>query len=74
VLNQSKGHWLLSNALLIIINLIVAIESQPDSFDDGSETCDEFDDELQMLYKNMQQEVVKVIRPFLQFFMAFDSC
>lgn len=58
MLNQSKGHWLLSNALLIIINLIVAMESQPNSFVDGSETCDEFDDELQMLYKNMQQEVV----------------
>jgi len=40
VLNQSKDHWLLSNVLVTVINLIVAIESQPDSFVDGNETCD----------------------------------
>jgi hypothetical protein len=50
---------------MIIVNLIVAMESQPDSFVDGSETCDQFYVEFQMLNKNMWQKVVKVIRPFL---------
>jgi hypothetical protein len=73
VLNQSKGHWLLFDVSMITINLIVAMEFQPNSLIDGSETCDQFDVELQMLNKNMQQEVVKVIRHSLQFLMAFDS-
>ncbi len=28
VMNQSKGHWLLSNVLAIIINLIMVMESK----------------------------------------------
>jgi len=47
---------------MITINLIVAIEFQPNSFVDGNETCDQFDVEFQMLNKNMWQEVVKFIR------------
>jgi hypothetical protein len=49
VLNQSRGHWLLLDVLVTIINLIMAIESQLDPLVDGSETCDQFDVELQML-------------------------
>jgi ABC-type xylose transport system permease subunit len=41
VLNQSKGHWLLSNALITVINLIMAMEFQLDpKFANGNETCD----------------------------------
>ncbi len=40
VLNKSKGQWLLFDALVIEINVIVAMESQVNSFVDGSETCD----------------------------------
>jgi hypothetical protein len=47
------------------------MESQLDPL--GSETCDQFDVELQMLSKNMRQQVVKVIKPFVQFLKAFDS-
>jgi hypothetical protein len=65
VLNQSRGHQLLYDVLMITVNLIVAIEFQPDSLVDGNETCDQFDVEFQMLNKNMRQEVVKVIRHFL---------
>jgi len=64
----------LFDALVIVINLITTIESQPYSLIDGNETCDQFDVELQMLSKNMRQKMVKVIKPFLQFLMAFDSC
>jgi hypothetical protein len=73
VLNQSRSHGLLSNVLMTIINLIVAMKSQLDPLVDGIETCDQFDVELHMFNKNMRQEVVKVIKPFLQFLMAFDS-
>jgi hypothetical protein len=32
VMNQFKGHWLLSNVLAIIINLILAMESKANPF------------------------------------------
>jgi hypothetical protein len=41
VMNQSKGHWLLSDALAIIINLIMVMEYEANPFD-GSETFDFF--------------------------------
>jgi hypothetical protein len=74
MLNQSRGHWLLFDALVTTINLILAMEFQPNPSIDGSETCDQFDVEFHMLNKNMWQEVVKVTRPFLQFLKVFDSC
>ncbi len=40
VLNQSRGHWLLFDVLVIEINVIMAMESQLNSLVDGSETCD----------------------------------
>jgi hypothetical protein len=46
VANQSRGHELLSNVLVIAINLIVAMKFQLDSLVDGSESCDQFDVEL----------------------------
>jgi len=54
VLNQSKGHWLMSDALVTTINLILAMEFQPNPFANGGETFDQFDVELHMLNKNMQ--------------------
>jgi len=46
----------------------MAMESQLNSVVDRSETCDQFDVELQMLNKTMQQEVVKLIKPFVTIF------
>lgn len=41
VLNQSKGHWLLFDALMIVINLIMAMEFHLDpKFANGNETRD----------------------------------
>jgi len=41
VLNQSKGYWLLFDALMTVINLIMAMEFQLDpKFVNGNETCD----------------------------------
>jgi hypothetical protein len=70
VLNQSKRHWLLFDALVTIINSILAMEFQPHPFVDGGETCDQFDVKFHMLNKNMWEEVVKVIKPF---FIVFES-
>jgi len=63
--NQLKGHWLLFDALVTTINSILAMEFQPNPSIDVNETCDQFDVEFHMLSKNMWQEVVEVIRPFL---------
>ncbi len=48
VFNQSRGHWLLSNALAIVINLIVVMEFETDPLVDGNETLDLFYVELHM--------------------------
>lgn len=39
----------------------------------GSETFDLFDVELHTLNKNMWHEVIKVLKPFLEFLKTFDS-
>jgi hypothetical protein len=44
----------MSDALVTIINLILAMEFQPNPFANGGETFDQFDVELHMLSKNMQ--------------------
>jgi len=56
---------LLFDALVTTINSILAMEFQPNPSIDGNETCDQFDVEFHMLNKNMWQEAVEVIRPFL---------
>jgi hypothetical protein len=38
----------------------------------GNETFDLFDVELHTLNENMQQEVMKVLKHFLEFLKAFD--
>jgi hypothetical protein len=74
VLNQSRRHWLLFDTLVTTINSILALEFQQNLYVDGSETCDQFVVEFHILSKNMWQEVVKVIKPFLQFLRVFDYC
>jgi hypothetical protein len=71
ILNQSRGHWLLSNALAIVSNLIVVMEFETNPLVNGNETFDLFDVELHML--NMWQEVLKVINPLMEFLKNFDS-
>ncbi len=45
VMNQSKGHWLLSNALAIAIILIVVMQFEANPLD-GIEIFDQFDVDL----------------------------
>jgi hypothetical protein len=42
VMNQSKGHWLLLNALAIVIILIVVMQFEANPLD-GIEIFDQFD-------------------------------
>jgi hypothetical protein len=64
-----KGHWLLSNA----INLIIVVEVETNPLANGNEIFDWFDVEFHILNKTMRQEVVKVIKPFVKFLKAFES-
>jgi hypothetical protein len=49
ILNQSRSHWLLSNALATMINSIMVMEFETDPLVDGNDTFDLFDVELHML-------------------------
>jgi hypothetical protein len=42
-MNQSKGHWLLLNALITIVNISFNMETKVVRFGDGFEILDEFD-------------------------------
>jgi hypothetical protein len=55
VTNQSKGHWLLSNVLNIVINFIgIGIWTKSPYW---GETFDQFDVEFHLLKKNMRQRL-----------------
>jgi hypothetical protein len=49
------------------------MEFEVDPLVDGNKTFDIFDVEFHMLNKNMWQEVLKVIKFFLEFLKTFDS-
>jgi hypothetical protein len=51
------------------LTLEVEVRHAIDVFD----SLDAFDIELNIFENNMQVEVVKVIKPFLQFLQAYDS-
>jgi hypothetical protein len=48
VINYFQGHWLLSNALAIVINLIMAMDAKTNPIVDGNETFNQFDIELHL--------------------------
>jgi hypothetical protein len=71
-MNQSKGHWLLSNALTISITLTMEMEAQLLEISIGLEIFDLFETKICLLHKNMRLEVTKVIKPFWGFLRSFD--
>jgi hypothetical protein len=54
VMNQSRRHWLLLDALIITVNISFKMETKVVGLGDGSKILDEFDLELFTLQKNMQ--------------------
>jgi hypothetical protein len=69
VMNKSRNHWLLSNALNTIINLIVTMKFEVNPFVDWNKIFDLFYVEFHMLNRNMRQGVFKVIN----FFEVFED-
>jgi hypothetical protein len=69
VVNQTRGYWLLSNAIAGALKLIVQMEAQQlarSSVEPPLE-CGEFDSELEILYGHMARQVANVLRLFLSF-------
>jgi hypothetical protein len=52
-MNQSRGHWFLSNALTTVVNISLNMEIEVVGLGDGSEILDEFDSKLLTLQKKM---------------------
>jgi hypothetical protein len=53
VMNQSQGHWFLSNALITCINLTQAIEIKMGWVFDGTNVLDPFDHEVFFFQKHV---------------------
>jgi len=53
VMNQSKGHWLLSDALPLTITFTMEMEAQILELYVGPEIFDLFEVEIYLLHKNM---------------------
>ncbi len=73
VMNHSRGHQLLSDALAIAITLIMEMEAQLLELFVGPEISDLFEAKICLLHKNMQLEVIMVIKPFLEFLRSFNA-
>ncbi len=67
MLNQFRGHWLLSNALATIIILIMNMEVELLQLSNPSKVLDLLEAKILLLHRNMRLEVIKVIKPFFDF-------
>jgi hypothetical protein len=72
-MNQSQGHLLLSNILIIAINLTQTLEAEIRASTNVVDALDDFDVKVLIFQDNMQSKVLKVIKPFLQFLQAYDG-
>lgn len=75
VLNQTRGFWLLSDALAGALKLMVQMEAQQlaRSSAEPPLECGDFDSELEILYGRMAGQVALVLRPFLAFAHKYDE-
>jgi len=53
VMNHNRGHWFLSDALTIAINLTMEMKAQLLELFDGLEVSNLFDAKICLLHKNM---------------------
>jgi hypothetical protein len=69
ILNQFKGHWLLSDALNFTISMSLKFKDEIDSatFDNLMEEDGNVVYELSCLASNIKKEVVQVLESFLSF-------
>jgi hypothetical protein len=73
VMNQSEGHWLLSDVLNKCINLTLTLEVKVGHATNVFDVFDAFDAKLIIFQNNMWAKVVKVIKLFLYFLQSYDS-
>jgi hypothetical protein len=67
VLNQFGGHWLLPNTLATIVILIMNMEIELLQLSNPCKVLDLFEVKILLLHRNMQLEVIKVIKPSFDF-------
>jgi hypothetical protein len=72
-MKQLQVHWLLYNVFNTCINLTLTLEVEVGQVIDVFDVLDAFHVELFIFQDNIQVEVIKVIKPFLQFLQAYDS-
>jgi len=72
-MNLSMGHWLLLDALTTIITLITNMEVTVLHLSIGFEISNPIQAKILLLHMNMQLEVIKVIKFFLEFLRSFDA-
>ncbi len=70
-MNQNKSHWLLLNVLTTTITLIMEMEATLLQLCIGPKMSDPFEAKILFLKKNMWLELIKVIKPFLEFLKFF---
>ncbi len=54
MMNQSRRHWLLLDALITMVNISLNMEVKVVGLGDGFQILNEFDSELFTLQKNMK--------------------
>ncbi len=64
VMNQSRGRWLLLDALTTTITFTMEMEAHLLELSTRPKIFDLFKVEICLLHRNMQLEVIKVIKPF----------
>jgi hypothetical protein len=73
VTNHNRGHWLLLDALTTTITFTMEMEVQLLGLFARLEIFGLFEAKICLLHKNMQLEVIKVIKPFLEFLRFLDA-
>ncbi len=67
MMNQSRGHWLLSNALTIIVNISFKVEVEAMGLGDRFEIIEIFDLELFFIQKTRGKKLLRWTNLFLIF-------
>jgi len=70
VLNQSRGCWFVSNALVAVVLFVCQMQVESLTYD--SNKTQDFDGEFKILKIRMQQQVIVVLEPFLSFMLGFQ--
>lgn len=75
VTNQSKGYWLLSDALATALNLCIQLHKEQIEKELVSPKLEagNFESELEVLQARMMSEVINTLAPFLSFTVSYSA-